>query len=173
MLYTCISFYAHFLFIGLKQIGILKSLQPLKMFSGTSKSQWFFVSRLRLFLDGMNIGPQTLSMTETWLSFKVKRRSFFQKQRKAATLTKCTPTSPSHQHRQTALSWHFEIGWGGMAMANRNGLARPTSRSCHQQFFQNARYNNNLINFFLLNPPHCPQTKNATQFFSVNYVLCP
>lgn len=107
----------------------------------------------------MNIGLQTRYMMETWLSFKVKRKYFSQKPWKAVILTNSTQASLSHQHKPIGLCWHFETGWGDTAMANRNGLARATSR-CHQLYYPNVRYNNFITLFHFWTFFHCTQNLN-------------
>ena len=102
---------------------------------------------VRWFLDGMSIGLQTRYMMGTWLSFRVKRRSFFQRHwRVLLMLISSTQTSHLHPPKQIALSWHFEIGWGDMATANLSGSAWATNNLCHQRFFQNVRCEN-LLSF--------------------------
>lgn len=96
---------------------------------------------IRCFQDGMSIGPPIKYMMETWSSFRVKRRSFFQSQWKALLMSiRSTQSSHSHPLKQTALSWHFVIGSGNMATANPSGLALVINNLCRQQSYQNSRY---------------------------------
>lgn len=103
---------------------------------------------VRWFLDGTSIGLQIRYMMGTWLSFRVKRRSFFQRHwRVLLMLISSIQISHLHPPKQIALSWHFEIGWGGMATANLSGLARATNYLCPQQFCQNVRCGNSHLHF--------------------------
>lgn len=82
-------------------------------------------------------------MMETWLCFKVKRRSSFPSPwRVLMMLISSTHRSHSLPPKQIALSLHFEIGWDVMATANPNGLAPAPTNLSLQQFYQNGRYNN-------------------------------
>lgn len=95
---------------------------------------------VRWFLDGMSIGLQIRCTMVTWLSFRVKRRSFFQRQwRVLLMLISSIQTSHLHLPKQIALSWHFEIGWDDTATASLSGLAWATNNLYHQQFYQNVR----------------------------------
>lgn len=95
---------------------------------------------VRWFLDGMSIGLQIRCTMGTWLSFRVKRRSFFQRQwRVLLMLIRSIQKSHLHLPKLIALSWHFETGWGDMATANPSGLAWAANNLRHQQFYQNVR----------------------------------
>ena len=164
-----LSFIPFFLIVYLLQVIHLCSFDTLK--ASVHINSWIFsilrkwlypynlnyshVCCVRWFLDGMSIGLQIRYMMGTWLSFRVKRRSFFQRHwRVLLMLISSIQISHLHPPKQIASSWHFEIGWGDMATANLSGSAWATNNLCHQRFFQNVRCGNLLsFTFHQLLPP--------------------